>query len=89
MKIYTIDKDGYIVGISNLGKNYVKGSYDFEGEAPFAINHHHVTGIERPKSQEQINAERLPVLRQLISDKQLLGDDCIDEQDELRNLLGL
>ena len=41
MKIYTIDNDGFIVEVKNVGDKYIKNPNDFEGEAPFAINHHH------------------------------------------------
>jgi hypothetical protein len=89
MKIYTIDNDGFIVGIKDVGNKYIMNPNDFEGEAPFPNNHHHLTGLERPKTQEQINAERITELKELITNKQLLGDSCSTEQDELRTLLGL
>ena len=89
MKIYTIDKDGFIVGNKDVGNKYIMNPNDFEGEAPFAINHHFETGLERPKSQERIDSERIEELKELIANKQLLGDPCTTEQDELRTLLGL
>ena len=89
MKVYSIDSDGYITDIKNVGANCeIKGG-DFKREPPFANNHHNITGLERPKSQEQINSERISELRQLIPDMQLLGDDVTELQAEFRTLLGL
>jgi len=88
MKLYTIDTDGYITDIKDVGKKCFVGEKDFIGDAPFKINHHHVTGLERPKTQEQINSERTEELKTIIRNKQLLGDVCTIEQDELRTLLG-
>lgn len=62
MLIYTIDKDGYIVSSKNVGNKYSVGDFDFKGEAPFPNNHHHETGLERPKSQEQLNQEEIQEL---------------------------
>jgi len=89
MKIYTIDNDGYITGIKDVGKKYIMNPNDFEGEAPHPINHHHETGLEKPKSQEQIDQERIAELKETIATNKLLDLPVSTEQAELKTLLGL
>lgn len=89
MEVYTIDNDGYIVGIKTVKNGYKLESNDILGLAPFEINFHHETGLEKPKSQLEIDAERIEELKELISNKKLLDMVCTEEQDELKILLGL
>lgn len=89
MKVYTIDNNGFIIGIKDVGKQYIMNPNDIKGEPTFKINHHYETGIKRPKTQEQLDNERILVLRQLISDKKLLDEPCTEEQAELKTLLGI
>ena len=97
MNIYTLDKDGYIVGIKNVGSKYIKGPNDIEGEALFPINHHHETGLERPLTQEQLNQNRIQELKTTIPEREMLKDiltqeeltQLTDDKIELKTLLGL
>lgn len=59
MKVYTLDKDGYIVSKGDFGKDYILGNNDIEGEAPYPNNHHYLTGLERPLTQEQLNQQEI------------------------------
>ena len=88
MKVYTIDTQGYIVGIKTVGKNYVLGNDDIEGIPLYDINYHYETGIKKPLTQEQIDVGRTSELKELISNKKLLDMDCTKEQTELKGLLG-
>ncbi len=62
MKVYTTDKDGYIIGIKNVGDKYTLTSNDFNGDAPHPLNHHYKTGIERPLTQEQKDQQEIQEL---------------------------
>jgi len=96
MKIYTIDNDGYISGIKNVGDKYIMNPNDIEGEAPFFINHHHKTGLERPLTQEQFNQQRIQELKTTIPDREMIKDILTQEEltqlttdkMELKTLLG-
>ena len=63
-QIYSIDSDGYINEIKTLLDHYVLNENDFIGGAPFPKNHHYVTGLEKPKTQEQLNANEIQELNQ-------------------------
>lgn len=88
MLIYTIDKDGYIIEDKVVGNKYVLSEFDFKGKAPYPNNHHHETGLERPLTNQQQLDIRTQQLKDIIADKQLLGEDISKEQDELRAIKG-
>jgi len=89
MNIYTLDNEGYIVSIKSVGKNYIMNSNDFEGEAPFKNNCHYITGLEKPKTQEQLNQEEINELNEWLDlRRNIEHPDKASKQARLLELLG-
>lgn len=89
MKVYTIDNDGYIVGIKDVGENCNLGQNDFKGEPKFKMGQHYLTGDDRPIPQEAIIAKEVEKLKEIIINKQIAGMPVEAEQSQLRDLLAL
>lgn len=62
MNIYTIDNDGYIIGIKTVGENYILNNNDIIGIPKYGIYEHYQTGLKKPKSAEQIKEEEIAEL---------------------------
>jgi hypothetical protein len=89
MKIYTIDNNGYITGVKDVLQHYIINPNDIEGVPQFEVGFHCETGLPRPKTEEQLKVEKIVELKQIIDNKNYLGDDVTAERAELRELLGL
>jgi hypothetical protein len=69
------------------GMNVIYTEYDsIKNDKPVSKTVFLLTEEEKQRQEKQI---RIDKLRQLISDKKLLDEPCTDEQDELKQLLGL
>lgn len=88
MNIFSIDSEGYITEIKTVLKHYVMNDNDVEGIPQFKVGQHYQTGLDKPKTQEQLNNERINELKTIIPEKQLCALDVTEEQTELKTLLG-
>lgn len=89
MEIYTIDKDGYIVGSKIVGKDCVLSEFDFNGKAPFVNGYHHITGVKKPKTKEQMNKEEVQELNQWLDLRRNVNHpDKAAKQARLLEILG-
>ncbi len=87
--VYTIDKDGYITSVSELGEKYILGHSDIEGKPNFEINHHHETGLERPLTKEQLNQQEIQELNNWLDLRRNIDHpDKATKQARLLELLG-
>lgn len=89
MKVYTIDSDGYIINPKSVGLKCELGPNDVKGEPPFEINHHHLTGLQRPKTQEQLDEEEIQELNNWLDlRRNIEHPDKANKQARLLELLG-
>ena len=87
--VYKIDKDGYIIAINSLGSKYILEDNDIEGVPNFEIGKHYQTGLDRPKTQAQLETEEIQELNNWLDlRRNIEHPDKASKQARLLELLG-
>lgn len=89
MKVYSIDKNGYINSIKDVGVKYKLQENDIQGEPLFGINHHYETGELKPKTQEELKNDEIAELNNWLDLRRNIDHpDKATKQARLLELLG-
>jgi len=95
MEVYTIDDDGYITDIKDVGTDCEIAENDFIGEPPFKLNHHYETGLKRPLTTENIVEKEIQEIsswlevRKNIPDSAMTPEQVVERNDKYTRLLEL